>query len=134
MNASYEGLRSHETCLIPICHIVTPIGMLGYGLNEQQTASDLRIHVSSNIPTAIILDSGSTDSGPDKLALGNMTCPRSAYVRDLAKLLELVHEFRVPLIFSSAGGDGTDDHVRELMSVIEEICQKKGNEYVFRAI
>ncbi|KAH7122678.1 hypothetical protein B0J11DRAFT_608191 [Dendryphion nanum] len=122
------GGKSAKGGLDAICHIVTPIGMLGYGLNEHQTADDLRRYVTTNIPTAIILDSGSTDSGPDKLALGSMTCPRSAYVRDLTKLLKLVHEFSVPLIFSSAGGDGTDDHVRELMDVIEEICEEDGNE------
>jgi hypothetical protein len=84
--------------------------------------------VSSNVPTAIILDSGSTDSGPSKLGLGDMSCPRSAYVRDLTKLLRLVDRFKVPLIFSSAGGDGSDDHVREMVRIIEEIASVPGNE------
>ncbi|KAF2012861.1 hypothetical protein BU24DRAFT_484675 [Aaosphaeria arxii CBS 175.79] len=121
--------------LVPVCHIVTPVGMLGYGFNEQQTRSDVQRYSSTNVPTAIILDSGSTDSGPDKLALGTMTCPRSSYARDLTKLLRLVNEFKVPLIFSSAGGDGSDEHVREMVQVIEEICDKPGNEqYRFKVI
>lgn len=105
----------------PICHIVTPVGMLGYGFNEQQTATTLSRLVLTGTPTAIILDSGSTDSGPEKLALGNMTCPRAAYTRDLAKLIRLVISFRVPLIFTSAGGDGSDAHVEEIEDIIEEI-------------
>lgn len=101
---------------------------MGYGFDEAITAHELAELVPTGIPTAIILDSGSTDSGPEKLALGNMTCPRSAYVNDLTKLLRLVHTFRVPLIFSSAGGDGTDEHVEEMGRIIEEIVTTQGNE------
>jgi hypothetical protein len=35
---------------------------------------------------AIILHSGSTDSGPQKLALGETTCHRESYVRDLVPI------------------------------------------------
>ncbi|KAI1102445.1 hypothetical protein F4804DRAFT_265541 [Jackrogersella minutella] len=119
----------------PLCHIVTPVGMLGYGLKEDETTAALRFYVATGIPTAMILDSGSTDSGPDRLAQGIMGSPRSSYVRDLRKLLKLVHEFRVPLIFSSAGGDGIDEHVRDIVKVIEEIAAEKGNEgYSFKTV
>ena len=113
----------------PICHIVTPVGQLGYGLDEKVTAAHLAELIPTGIPTAIILDSGSTDSGPSKLALGSMTCPRSAYVRDLAKLVRLVHTFRVPLIFGSAGGDGADEHVRVMGEIIEEIAAEEQNKF-----
>lgn len=116
--------------LLPICNIVTPVGMLGYGLNEQQTSEALIRLIRNGAPTAIILDSGSTDSGPEKLALGSMTAPRTSYLRDLTKLVRLAYTFHVPLIFSSAGGDGSDDHVREMVKVLEEIAATKGNEYV----
>ena len=69
--------------LTPTCNIVTPVGMLGYGLHEDQTAAALANKLSNGAPTALILDSGSTDSGPEKLALGCMTVPRDNYVRDL---------------------------------------------------
>ncbi|KAK7430475.1 hypothetical protein QQZ08_002994 [Neonectria magnoliae] len=119
----------------PICQIVAPVGMLGYGLDEVLTAFELARLVPNGIPTAIILDSGSTDSGPEKLALGVTTCPRSAYVKDLTKLLRLVHTFRVPLIFGSAGGDGTDEHVRLMGEIIEEIAAKEENkDYHIKAI
>lgn len=114
----------------PICQIITPVGMLGYGFDEKLTYHELTRLVHNDIPTAIILDSGSTDSGPQKLALGSMTSPRSSYVKDLSKLLRLVHTFDVPLIFASAGGDGTDEHVREMEEIIKEITEEDGNRYV----
>ncbi|KAK0645210.1 hypothetical protein DIS24_g8079 [Lasiodiplodia hormozganensis] len=121
--------NSHHNGPSPLCHIVTPVGMLGFGFDELQTADMLAKLVATNIPTAIILDSGSTDSGPSKLALGSMSCPREAYTRDLTKLLGLVDTFHVPLIFSSAGGDGSDDHVKEILQVIEEIAEQEKNEH-----
>lgn len=105
----------------PLCHIITPVGMLGYGFDEPQTRNELGRLVSTGVATAIILDSGSTDSGPQKLALGSMSCPRSAYHQDLTKLLRLLYDFRVPLIFGSTGGDGTDEHVLEIGEVVKEI-------------
>jgi hypothetical protein len=90
-----------------LCQIITPVGMLGYGFPEHQAVAALQKMAQLPTPTAIILDSGSTDSGPSKLALGSMTCPRSSYVRDLRKLLQLVLKYKVPLLISSAGGDGS---------------------------
>jgi hypothetical protein len=118
----------------PICQIVTPVGMLGYGFDYDATVYELASLVPTGVPTAIILDSGSTDSGPEKLALGNMSCPRNAYYRDLKKLMKLVHDFRVPLIFGSAGGDGADEHVKALLDVIEEICALEENKSVISTI
>ncbi|KAI1641902.1 uncharacterized protein F4817DRAFT_354467 [Daldinia loculata] len=126
--ATSNQFNDAEAASTPLCNIITPVGMLGYGLNEEENAVALRHLIATGIPTALILDSGSTDSGPDRLAQKIMGCPRTSYLRDLRKLLKLVHEFRVPLIFSSAGGDGIDEHVREIVKVIEEIAAEKGNE------
>ncbi|KAF4992491.1 hypothetical protein FGRMN_7123 [Fusarium graminum] len=121
--------------LKPICQIITPVGMLGYGFDDALTHHELARLILNGVPTAIILDSGSTDSGPQKLALGSMSCPRSAYAKDLAKLLRLVHTFRVPLIFGSAGGDGTSEHVQAMKEVIEEIAAEEDNkDYLFNTI
>ncbi|KAJ4303013.1 hypothetical protein N0V90_001904 [Kalmusia sp. IMI 367209] len=108
----------------PVCNIVTPVGMLGYGLDEALSASLITAVLPNGAPTAIILDSGSTDSGPEKLALGCMTSPRTSYVRDLTKLVRLAWRFKVPLIFSSAGGDGSDEHVDEMVKILQEICEE----------
>ncbi|KAI8307587.1 hypothetical protein K4K61_003474 [Colletotrichum sp. SAR11_59] len=121
--------------LKPICHIVAPVGCMGYGFDEDLAANELAQLVHTGVPTAIILDAGSTDSGPEKLALGTMTCPRSAYVKDLTKLLRLVNTFGVQLIFGSAGGDGADEHVVLMEEIIVGISAEKGNEdYSFKTI
>ena len=110
-----------------LCQIVTPVGMLGYGFTELQAVAALEETAQLPTPTAIILDSGSTDSGPSKLALGSMTCPRSSYIRDLRKLLQLVFKFKVPLLISSAGGDGSDEHVNELVDIVRDIADEPGS-------
>ncbi|KAJ5018168.1 hypothetical protein K4K57_006233 [Colletotrichum sp. SAR 10_99] len=121
--------------LKPICHIVAPVGCMGYGFDEDLAANELAQLVHTGVPTAIILDAGSTDSGPEKLALGTMTCPRSAYVKDLTKLLRLVNTFGIQLIFGSVGGDGADEHVVLMEEIIAEISAEKGNEdYSFKTI
>jgi hypothetical protein len=97
--------------------------MLGYGFSTPDLEKGLEIASQSGSPTAIILDSGSTDSGPAKLALGSMTCPRSAYERDLRQLICAVRKYRVPLLIGSAGGDGSDAHVKEFLDIIRETMQ-----------
>lgn len=100
--------------------------MLGYGFREDWTEAALASCVN-DAPTALILDSGSTDSGPSKLALGTTTCPRGAYERDLRKLLRLSMKYRVPVITSSAGGDGSDDHVDLFLEIIRGIADEEAN-------
>jgi len=77
-------------------------------------------------PHAITIDAGSTDSGPQKLGLGEMTCSREAYVKDIEVLLEGQHDAKVPLLISSAGGDGTNLHVDVFRDIIAEIAQRRG--------
>jgi len=113
--------------LEPLCQIITPIGMLGYGFDELLTRKALQDLQSLATPTALILDSGSTDAGPLKLAVGSMTAPRMSYERDFRKLLALGHEFKVPIIISSAGGDGSDAHVNEFLEIIQEISEAETN-------
>jgi len=110
-----------------LCQIITPIGMLGYGFDEALTKKALQALRESPAPTALILDSGSTDGGPLKLAVGSMTAPRSAYERDSGKLMALSHEFNVPIIISSAGGDGSDAHVDEFLDITKEIASNVKN-------
>ena len=119
--------------LEPLCRIITPIGMLGYGFDEEEIAKGLELSVQSGVPTALILDSGSTDSGPVKLALGTSTCPRSSYVRDWRKLIRAVRKYRVPVLIGSAGGDGSNAHVKEFLDIIKEVLEEPENEYDYLA-
>ncbi|KAH8659229.1 hypothetical protein BGZ60DRAFT_544271 [Tricladium varicosporioides] len=126
-SAEYAQHTSPEQPLQQVCHIITPVGMLGYGFDERQIEQALEDLKSSNAPIALILDSGSTDSGPAKLALGTFTAPRSSYERDFRKLLALTNKYKTSLLISSAGGDGTDAHVDAFLDIIQEICNEEGN-------
>ncbi len=101
--------------------ILTPSGMLGYGFPVDHFKMGLALK-----PHAITIDAGSTDSGPQKLGLGEMTCSREAYVKDIEVLLEGQRAARVPLLISSAGGDGTNLHVDVFRDIIVEIAQRRG--------
>ncbi|MBL6615371.1 MAG: acyclic terpene utilization AtuA family protein [Reyranella sp.] len=101
--------------------ILTPSGMLGYGFPVDHFKLGL-----AQKPHAITIDSGSTDSGPQKLGLGEMTCSREAYVKDIEVLLEGQRAAKVPLLISSAGGDGTNLHVDVFRDIIVEIANKRG--------
>lgn len=123
---SIDSLPEHS--LRRLCNIVTPIGMLGYGLDQDQLDDALSMCVPAGVPTAIILDSGSTDCGPTGLALGKMTTSRQNYKRDLGKILSAAHRYRVPVLISSAGGSGSDEQVEEMFKICEEIAATEGNE------
>ncbi|KAK4168311.1 hypothetical protein QBC43DRAFT_296961 [Cladorrhinum sp. PSN259] len=101
--------------------ILTPIGMLGYSFDERLFWDAIDEGVD-----AIILDSGSTDSGPVRLALGQTSVAREAYVRDLKVLVSACHYRKVPLLIGSAGGDGTTPHVALLVEIISELVETEG--------
>lgn len=101
------------------------MGMLGYGLPVQWFRKGVDLQ-----PAAITVDSGSTDSGPQKLGLGSMTCSREMYVKDISALLAAGFEKKIPIYISSAGGDGTNAHVDEFVEIIREISRK--NRYHFK--
>ncbi|KAK9327887.1 hypothetical protein V1520DRAFT_347539 [Lipomyces starkeyi] len=100
--------------------IFTPIGMLGYGFPLDQFYETLE----TKHPDVIICDAGSTDSGPQKLALGLTTCTRDAYERDWLHLVQAASLYKVPVIVSSAGGDGTGEHVQLFVDIIEEFAKE----------
>lgn len=99
--------------------ILTPIGMLGYGFSKGLFWAAIEEGVD-----AVILDSGSTDSGPAKLALGSTTVTREGYKRDLSLLVAACHSHRVPILIGSAGGDGANAHVDLFLEIIADIIAK----------
>jgi len=106
------GLKMEEL------RILVPNGMLGYGfpIEDFKRGMDRKPH-------AIVVDSGSTDSGPQKLALGEMTCPKEAYEKELGILVVEAKKAGIPLIISSAGGDGTNQHVDLFVDIVEKISK-----------
>lgn len=113
-----------------LCQIITPVGMLGYGfeVDEVYRGLELARRDHPGVPTALIMDSGSTDSGPSKLALGTTTCPESSYRRDLLSSLRIARQYGVPLLLSSAGGDGEDAHVKLFSKIVEDVTAQLNKE------
>lgn len=103
-------------------NILTPIGMLGYGYNVEH----FWFGVEEFRPEAIIVDSGSTDGGPYKLGKGQMTCSRNSYIRDLEPILAACFHFKIKVLISSAGGDGSDKHLQEMLDIVIEISRRLG--------
>jgi hypothetical protein len=101
--------------------ILTPVGMLGYGFDEV-----LFWDAVEDCVDAIIVDCGSTDSGPSKLALDATTISRESWERDLSILLASCHKYNVPLILGSAGGDGANIHVQLFVDITRDLVTAKG--------
>ncbi len=60
------------------------------------------------------------------MGTGLKLCSKSSYLRDLSPLLEACSKYGTKVLISSAGGDGTDAHVDELLDIIKEIATDKG--------
>ncbi|MDN6860233.1 acyclic terpene utilization AtuA family protein [Pseudomonas sp. CAN2814] len=97
--------------------ILTPIGMLGYGVPEGDFEAGLEAGAQ-----VVIVDSGSTDPGPYQLGLGETLAKPEAYARDLRILLKGCRAHGVPLLISSAGGPGTAEQVDDMVRMIQEIA------------
>jgi hypothetical protein len=109
--------------------ILTPQGMLGYGLPAEHFWRGIDSGVD-----AMIVDSGSTDPGPYLLGLGKTIVPRDAYARDVSLLLKAAHERKIPLIISSAGGAGTDAQVDFMIDLIRDLSAANGYRFKLAAI
>lgn len=107
--------------------ILTPQGMLGYGIPEEHFWRG----VDSGVD-AIVVDSGSTDPGPYLLGLGRMLVTREAYIRDLSILLKACAERGIQLFISSAGGPGIGRHLDEMISIIQDLARK--SDYKFKVV
>ena len=101
--------------------ILTPIGLLGYGVPEADFWRGIEAGAD-----AIIVDAGSTDPGPYLLGLGKMIVSASALERDLRLLLAGCTRAKIPLLLGSAGGPGIAAHVDETIAIIRRIAQEKG--------
>ncbi|BAK93587.1 acyclic terpene utilization AtuA family protein [Tetragenococcus halophilus] len=100
--------------------IMVSNGMLGYGFSLEDFERGMKRQ-----PHGIVVDAGSTDSGPQKLALGEMTCPESAYYKELSILVPAAKKAGIPLIVSSAGGDGSNQHVDLFAEMVEQIAKEQ---------
>jgi len=95
--------------------ILTPIGQLGQGWSEQIFWETLESGID-----AIIIDGGSTDSGPGRLALGKPNVPRSRLAKDIGTLAKACHLYNIPVLIGSAGGDGENALVDMCVQLVHE--------------
>ena len=109
--------------------ILTPCGMLGYGIPVEHFKRGM-----ARDPHVVIVDSGSTDPGPYQLGLGHTLVSRSAYMRELALLMDGCAEKRTKLVISSAGGAGTDAQLDDMIGMIGEIARARGRRTRIAAI
>ncbi|WRT68191.1 uncharacterized protein IL334_005166 [Kwoniella shivajii] len=101
--------------------IITPSPILGYGYPEE----DLWRGVEEFNADAIIVDAGSTDGGPDDLALNHTVVSKEMYERDLAPMIDAVYTRGLKLLISSAGGAGPKAHVDFLKEIITDLINRK---------
>lgn len=101
--------------------ILTPIGMLGYGIPE----ADFWRGIDAGAD-AIVVDAGSTDPGPYQLGLGKMIVSPAALERDLRLCLAGCQKTRIPLLIGSAGGPGINAHVDQTIAMIGRIANEQG--------
>lgn len=101
--------------------ILTPIGLLGYGIPEVDFWRGIDAGAD-----AIVVDAGSTDPGPYLLGLGKMIVSASALERDLRLMLAGCVRAKIPVLIGSAGGPGIAAHVDETVALIRRIAQEEG--------
>ena len=101
--------------------IVALNGLLGYGYDE----GALRRAFAEKVDF-LGVDAGSTDPGPYYLGSGRSFTDRNAVKRDLSIALPLALENKTPFIIGSAGGAGSEEHVKWLKEIVGEIAAEKG--------
>jgi hypothetical protein len=109
--------------------ILTPVGILGYGVRE----ADFRRGIEAGAD-AIVVDAGSTDPGPYLLGLGKMIVSPQALERDLRTILTACTPKKIPLLIGSAGGPGIGRHVDETVAMIGRIAKDLGRRLKVAAI
>lgn len=101
--------------------IISPIGALGRGFTEEYVWNAVESGAD-----AIIVDAGSTDSGPGRLALGKMGAPQAGYWREFEILARACHLHNVKVLIGSAGGCGSNAFVDHHTNIIKSIVKEKG--------
>ncbi|KAH0422552.1 caib baif family enzyme [Colletotrichum camelliae] len=102
--------------------ILTANAMLGYGYKSDH----FWFGIHEYRPDAIIIDSGRTDGGPFKLGMGRKTVADESYIRDLTPYITACAHYGMKLLISSAGGDGSDKHVAEILAIVNKIIEDNG--------
>lgn len=101
--------------------VIVPAGMLGSGFPAETVARGIELGGH-----AIVIDGGSTDSGPHYLGTGTAKTSPAAVQRDLQVLLTAACSAGIPLIVSSCGTSGTDAGVDCVADIATSIAEREG--------
>lgn len=101
--------------------VLIPSGALG--LNYDPVALERGI---ANKPDIIVIDGGSTDSGPAYLGRGVSKYARASTKVEWAGLMEARAKAGVPLVIGTAGTCGADTAVDWMLEITQEIAAEQG--------
>jgi hypothetical protein len=101
--------------------VLMPTGMLGGGFPASTITRGIELGAD-----AIVVDGGSTDSGPHYLGTGTAKTSRAAVARDLRILLVAARRADIPLVVGSCGTAGTDSCVDWVAHIADEILAAEG--------
>lgn len=115
----------------PICHIITPVGNLGYGFDNNGLHTLLRQLGASATPTALILNSSPEATRVPGGSSGGIPAGlRASYLRDVRKLLRCVGSYRIPLILNALFADGRDDQFRTMSEIVAGAAEGRYDELI----
>jgi hypothetical protein len=106
---------------MPTLKVLMPTGMLGGGFPAQTVNRGIELGAD-----AIVVDGGSTDSGPHYLGTGTAKTSRAAVATDLRILLVAARRAGIPLVVGSCGTSGTDACVDWVAQIADEILAEEG--------
>ena len=101
--------------------VLIPSGVLGLGFERDALRRGI-----DRAPHAIVIDGGSTDSGPFYLGAGVSKYSRASTKAEWRLLMEARAEAGVPLILGSAGTCGTDAMVDWMLGITDEVAGETG--------
>ena len=101
--------------------VLIPSGVLGLGFDREALGRGIAAR-----PDAIVIDGGSTDSGPFYLGSGVSKYSRASTRAEWRTLMEVRAEAGVPLVIGSSGTCGTDGMVDWMTAITEEVAEELG--------
>ena len=101
--------------------VLVPSGALGLDWDAAAFEAGLAME-----PDVIVIDGGSTDSGPHYLGTGTSKYSRATTKAQWAALMDARARADVPLVIGSAGTCGTDSTVAWLLDITREIAVERG--------
>ncbi len=110
-------MTGHEKADDKSIRVLVPAGMLGAGFPAETVGYGI-----ARGADAIVIDGGSTDSGPYYLGSGTAKTAAAAVRRDLELLLLAAHTADIPLLVSSSGTSGTDAGVDWLADIVTTLA------------